>query len=159
MTLLHPVLLDRSDLASAWPLVRMAAPGVTLQAWLAEGRRQITGGGVPRRGLFALACERGYFYGLAAFSCAANPPAATALEVRVLSLAALASTEVQVADFCDGMLSMARTLRCELLRLQVPELLSFIPPEALERRGFTRRGDVLECGLRSPGRIAKDTLS
>ncbi len=147
MTLLHPVLLDRSHLRRAWPLMQMASPGLSLDDWIRTGGRQIAGGRVPRRGLFALASEGGYFYGLAAFARVGRPPAPLALEVKIFSLAALSSTEMQVASFCGSMRQLARLLGCSLLRLMPDDLPSFVPPDALLRCGFTRGEVALEYAL------------
>lgn len=147
MTPLHPVVLDRRHLHSAFPLMRMAAPDTTLEGWLDYGRRQVGGGSLPRRGLVALACARGYFYGLAAFQRGGRPPAPVVLEVRLLSQASLAPAETPLATLCEAMARLARLMACDLLRLKAAELPAFAGMEALADCGFEKRGDFLEQRL------------
>lgn len=127
--------------------MRMAAPDTTLDSWLDYGRRQVGRGGLPRRGLVALACEKGYFYGLAAFECGRRSPGPVVLEVRLLSQACLVSTETPLATMCEAMIRLARLMACDLLRLKAAELPAFAGVAALAGCGFMQSGDFLEKRL------------
>ncbi len=141
---LYPVVLDRHHLHRAWPLVQLAAPASTLKEWLDYGRRQVKGGRMPRRGLFALACDRGYFYGLAAFERSGRPPAEVVLEINLLGQAGLAHARAPLATMTDAMVRLACLMQCSLIRLKARDLPNFVPVAALADCGFAGNGDYLE---------------
>jgi len=144
---LYPVLLDRSQLHKAWPLVRLASPDASLGDWLDYGRKQVKGGTLPRRGLFALSCERGYLYGIAAFERIGQVRKGTTLEVKVLAQAAIAHAEEPMATMTEAMLRLGRLMGCQKIRLKEPELAHWISAEALLKCGFDRADDGFERSL------------
>jgi len=135
----------------------MAAPAATLTEWLDYGRRQVKGGRLPRRGLFALACDRGYFYGLAAFERSGRPPADVVLDVRLLGQAGLAHARAPLATMTDAMIRLAGLMECSLIRLKTRDLPNFVPAAALADCGFAGNGDYLERRTRArdaiPGEV------
>ena len=130
--MLFPILLDSEGLRRAWPLVRLALPELSLGDWIAHGRRYVGRGALPQRGMLGLTCDRGYLFGLVAFT--REGPAPALLEVDPIACADLGQAEDPRATLVDALLGFARMLGCARLRLRPRP--GFFSPMQLAPLGF-----------------------
>ncbi len=144
MAVLHPILLDRDLLHRAWPLARLAKPELTLDHWLTYARRQIGSGPLPRRGLLALSCERGYLYALVAFERLRDRKQPAVLVVDLVSQAELAHADDPLATLVDAMSNFAKLLGCDRIRVKTDKFSNFVSTAELETFGFKHHGAFLE---------------
>lgn len=146
MPTLHPILLDRGSLRRAWPLARLARPELSLDDWLAYGRRHLGGTNLPRRGIIGLSCARGYIYALVAFTRMSGEPPGV-LVAEPISQAALAHTGAPVATLVDALSGLARLLGCGKLRIETGKCPNLASPAQLTALGFVEMDAGFERAL------------
>lgn len=121
--LFRPEPLSARQARLAYPLVRLADPGVTLERWLAFARR-IGRRNAQRAGLVVLRNARGYMHALYSYQVEQDARYGARLRVRDLVVgrlpgAALTEAILQSAE------ALAGSLGCDALLVDVP-----IPPTA-----------------------------
>lgn len=153
MPTLHPIFLDRDGLRRAWPLARLTQPQMTLDGWLAFGRRHLGRGALPQRGMLALSCERGYLYALVAFTRTGGGKHPAVLVAEPIAQAALAHATDPLATLADALSGLARLLGCGKLRLQPGRCPALFSPAQLAALGFVATDDGFDRSVATNGKM------
>ncbi len=131
--------LPASRILQAYPLIREAAPEVTLDQWRRYARALARRRPKPGGGIVALRCENGYIRGLFSYRIVPDLVRGRTLVVDCL----VASTLFSPAEVVDTLLAeierIARRHRCAEMRADFPLDASWIE-ERLALCGFDRRG-------------------
>jgi len=139
--------LRASLLLQAYPLVREAAPEVTLDQWRRYARALIRPPRGRQSGIVALRCENDYLRGLFSYRVVPDLVSGRTLVVDCLAVSTLFSP----GEIADALLAeaerIARRHRCATLRAAFPTRAEEIE-EVLARRGFDPCGS---CRLKPLG--------
>lgn len=131
--------LPASRILQAYPLVREAAPEVTLDQWRQYARALIRPRPRQGGGIVALRCENGYIRGLFSYRIEPDLVAGRTLVVDCLVASSLFSPSEVVDALLAEVERIARRHRCAVVRADFPHGAPWIE-ERLAAHGFDRRG-------------------
>jgi hypothetical protein len=125
----------------------LSQPDLSLDGWIAYGRRYLARGALPQRGMIGLACERGYLYALVAFTRRRD----STLAAEPIAQAALAHASDPLATLVDALSGLARMLGCRRLRLETGRCPTLVAPAQLLALGFVEKDDGFERAVAPNG--------
>lgn len=136
--------LGAARVLQAYPLVREAMPGISLEAWCAfansilRERRRIGNAS----GIVVACSENDYLRGLFAYRVAPDVRYVRALFVECFAVSGLFSPLDVALALLDGIEEVARENRCQAVYTEPPSLLDWLDT-LLHERGFVSRPSLL----------------
>jgi hypothetical protein len=144
--------LAPAAIPTAFPLVRLALPGTSMQAWRLFARNAIgsgkSGSGRTQGILTLRRPSRAHLCGLVWYGYTADLEAGRVLEARHLIAVDIVDPTPLIRSLTGALQKIAEREQCTRVRILLPDQADLAA--SITRGGFATDGRVLSCGVPSP---------